>query len=136
MVKINMKADKNFVKPGDTVNISGNIDNTQGKIDVNNLKIYFLQKKWGVSSTKLTINNVIGKHILYTLTNSVQVGKNDQFSCSVTIPKGFLYSTTIGATLSKYFALSIEGDMKECCGPITIAKCQVSILFHTDTPKI
>jgi hypothetical protein len=71
MVKINMKADKNFVKPGDTVNISGNIDNTQGKIDVNNLKIYFLQKKWGVSSTKLTINNVIGKHILYTLTNSV-----------------------------------------------------------------
>lgn len=66
-----MTVDTNYLKTGDTVNISVNIDNTQGKIDVNNLKIYFLQKRWAIASTKITANSVIYKHILNTLTNSV-----------------------------------------------------------------
>lgn len=37
-----MTADKNFVKPGDTVNVSGTIDNRNGKKAVKNLKIHFL----------------------------------------------------------------------------------------------
>ena len=37
-----MTADKNYVKPGDTVNVSGVIDNRNGKKAVTCIKIHFL----------------------------------------------------------------------------------------------
>lgn len=54
-----MDCDKNFVRTGDNVQISGVIDNTGGKTNIKNCKIQFLDIRWKVSS-----GGAARKHIL------------------------------------------------------------------------
>jgi hypothetical protein len=103
-----MNCDKNFVKPGDTINVSGEIDNRNGTSPIRCIKINFCEYRWRVSSQGRSNNIAISNTIGYYHPNPVPAGGLDKFATNFIIPKS-VYNTSIGTTTAIYHTVSLKG---------------------------
>ena len=62
---MSLTGDKNYVQTGDTVNVSGIIDNRKGKSNVINLKLHLFEKRWKLSKRGLSRNEALVDTIFY-----------------------------------------------------------------------
>jgi hypothetical protein len=62
---MSLTADKNYVQTGDTVNVSGVIDNRKGKAKVINIKLHLFDKRWKLSKKNLRRNEALLDTIFY-----------------------------------------------------------------------
>lgn len=132
---MSLTADKNFVKTGDTVNLSGVIDNRNGQAPVSCIKVHFLEKRWKRSSGGVTRNNIMIDNACYHHPNPVAPGQSDKFSTSIIIPKGYLNGTAMGSILANYHTISLKGEVGGCC-PFDQPRCELLTVFKPENQKI
>ena len=133
IVKVVMTCDKNFVRSGDVINVSGVIDNSGGTEDITNCHISFQDIRWKISSGGAVRRHVLGNHPLFVIPEPVGKGQTKQFSFSATIPQGLIFSTAIGSILSRFQVLNFTGEIGCCSGG---AVCEFLLVFHSGTQQI
>lgn len=102
-----ISCDKNFIRTGDQIQVSGYIDNSTGKDSISNLRVSFLENRWKISSGGAIRNNNTNSASLYKHQGIIQAGQRQEFSFNAIVPDGFVYNTAIGSILSKYFILAL-----------------------------
>lgn len=132
MVKVTMTCDKNFVRSGDTIQVTGRVDNSGGKEDLENGHVSFQDIRWKVSSGGAVRKHVLADHPLFVIQGPVPKGQTKEFSFTATIPQGLMFSTAIGSILSRYQVLNFSSNMG-CCS--NSPSCEFLLVFHSSTHR-
>jgi hypothetical protein len=67
MVKVVMTCDKNQVRTGEKIQVSGYVDNTAGKTSISTAHVSFQDIRWRISSSGIVRKNILLDHPLFVI---------------------------------------------------------------------
>ena len=131
-VIINVKADKNYALSGDTINITGNIDNSQSSANVSEGLISLEERRVIISKAGLTRFRFDNQYNLGQI-GAVGSGQNFDFNFQAVIPEKITSYTAIGRVTARYFVIGCYVAVGCCTTP---PQAEMHIVIHSKTPNI
>lgn len=132
-ISVTLNSSKNFVLNGDTIQINGEVNNTQGKIKIDNWKIYFEEHRRMISNGG-SVRDLIDRSIpVYPNGPEIQIGQSSPFNMVTTLPTDILTYTAIGRVVARYFVLHLYTDYG-CC--TSNAEAMLHLIVHSRTPIV
>ena len=134
VTSVSLSCDKNFVRSGDPIRVTGLIDNTNGKNRINSASVVLEQCLFEIASNEYKTNFTLEKDFtLHTVTAPTAIGGQQEFSFNATIPNDIIDCTAIGRIVARYFVLHLYTDYG-CCA--NTAESILHLIVHSRTPAI
>ena len=102
-----LNSSKNFVLNGDMIQVNGQVNNSQGKAQIENWKIMFEERRRMVSSGGRVRDVVDNCYPCYPNGGVIIPGQVQDFNFTAMIPQNISSYTAIGRVVARYFILHL-----------------------------
>ena len=132
---VGLSCNKNFVLNGDNIQISGMINNSQGKEKIESWRLMLEEVRFMVSSGGRTRTSIDNSYVMHQTENvgEIQPGAVREFNINGVIPLNILNYTAIGRVVARYFLLHLYTEYG-CC--TNTAQAVLHLIVHSRTPMI
>lgn len=132
VTSVTLKSDKNFAFNGDQIQISGKIDNTNGKENIKRCVI-MLEEKLFMTTGASSTSSKESEYLLGHIADPISKGSTKDFSINARIPSQIVSYTAIGSIIARFFVIHLYTEYGCCANK---AEAVLHIVIHSRTPKI
>ena len=133
LITISMVSDKNFAINGDNIVVSGFIDHTKGKNNIESAKIILEERRTVVSDCNVVRDWDDHEYYLGEI-GPVNSGEKKNYNVPVKIPETLAHYTAIGSVTGRYFLLIVRAEMGCCASPPPEAS--LHLVLQSKTPEV
>ena len=131
-VSIDIQSDKNFAFSGDTINITGNIDNSQGSTEITEGLVTMEERRVVISQGGATRYRYDQQYYFGQIPK-VNPGQNYNFHYQALIPEKITSYTAIGRVTARFFVLIASAQIGCCTTP---PHALMHIVINSKTPNV